>query len=416
MLPEWLQQTTAAWRTHVIQAAFLLMTYLRSFQWLTLAGLVAAGAWGVSREGRGTAQRTAVQPTKSTVLLQSPLIQSGDSDASKVRRVDSTTQEFLAAVASIQAEPDPIARERRIQSVLAKISPTEIEAWVKNAPGQNPTDLSRELLSRLIRRWAEIDPRSAADWVTRMPPGEARQQAIASVAIAWANSSLPEAIDWALKLQDENERQSGALSIAREALRTEPITALELAGQLPDSPERNEVVSQAASQWAATEPENAVEWATQINDESLRNIALSNIATVWAAADPIAAAALAVDSISPGRAQNDAVVSIVQRWVQKDAQATAAWVEQFPEGTLRDHAIEGLAQLWTNRDPEHAGQWVNALPSSAGRDSALVVYVTQIAVKNPDLAAQWAAKIGDVKQRNQALETVAADRIALTAH
>lgn len=91
-------------------------------------------------------------------------------------------------------------------------------------------------------------------------------------------------------------------------------------------------------------------------------------------------------------------------------------MEQFPEGTLRDHAIEGLVQLWTNRDPEQAGQWVNALPSSAGRDSALVVYVTQIAVKNPDLAAQWAAKIGDVKQRNQALETVAADRIALTAH
>ena len=213
-------------------------------------------------------------------------------------------------MASIQAELDPIAREQRIQAVLAKISPTEIEAWVKSAPGQNPTDLSRELQSRLIRRWAEIDPRNAADWVTRMPPGEARQQAIASVAIAWANSSLPEAIDWALKLQDEKERQSGALSIAREALRTEPITALQLAGQLPDSPERNEVVSQAASQWAATEPEDAAEWATQINDESLRNIALSNIATVWAAADPIAAAALAVDSISPGRAQNDAVVSI----------------------------------------------------------------------------------------------------------
>ena len=199
-----------------------------------------------------------------------------------------------------------------------------------------------------IRDWAGTEPRAAADWVSRLPAGPARHDAIKGVAIVWANSDLPSAIQWVRQLPDGEERHSAILSVAYEAARTDPMEALTLAREIPANQSQVDLITHAAAEWAATAPAAAAEWATQIPDVALRESVLVSVATAWGDSDPVAAANLAVNTITEEKQQDDAIVGIVQRWGQQDADAATAWVTPFPEGILRETALENLANLRLN--------------------------------------------------------------------
>ena len=91
--------------------------------------------------------------------------------------------------------------------------------------------------------------------------------------------------------------------------------------------------------------------AGQIADATLRERVTSVIATVWSSNDPVAAAQFAVLLLAPGKPQNDAVIGIVQRWVQKDPKAAEKWVTAFPKGVLRETAVENMIQQWPDEMP-----------------------------------------------------------------
>lgn len=84
------------------------------------------------------------------------------------------------------------------------------------------------------------------------------------------------------------------------------------------------------------------------------HIDLREIAIVWSASAPVDAATWALNELPPGRLLDDTVVSIVQRWAQRDMDGATAWVEQFPEGALRAAAVENLLAQWSPTDPEGA--------------------------------------------------------------
>jgi hypothetical protein len=69
---------------------------------------------------------------------------------------------------------------------------------------------------------------------------------------------------------------------------------------------------------------------------------------------PVDAATWALKELPPGRLLDDTVVSIVQRWAQRDMDGATAWVKQFPEGALRAAAVENLLAQWSPTDPEGA--------------------------------------------------------------
>lgn len=203
----------------------------------------------------------------------------------------------------------------------------------------------RELMVALVRQWAESDAPSAARWAEGLPVGGVRQESLNGVAIVWANQDLDGAIQWATRQPEGDERNEVLRGGAYEAARSEPLLALDIAVELPTSPENNALIQHAAMQWASESPEEAARWAGEMPDEALRERLLSQIATVWSDKDPVAAAALTVSGIAPGRAQDDAVIGIVQRWVQIDPETATAWVESFPEGALHETAVENILKL-----------------------------------------------------------------------
>jgi hypothetical protein len=209
---------------------------------------------------------------------------------------------------------------------------------------QNPTVVGHELLLRFLQRWSENDVHSVADRISKMLPGDERQDAVAALAKTWARQNFAEAAAWVEQLPGSAERQSAQEGMAAETAFTNPLESLKLACTLPSSSTRDDIIARATATWAASAPENAAAWAKQISDETLRQQIISSVAITWGESNPVVARDLAVNSLPSGPVQDRTIVRIVQRWMMTDAPSAAAWVNRFPEGTLRQAALGALEE------------------------------------------------------------------------
>jgi hypothetical protein len=245
-------------------------------------------------------------------------------------------------------------RMKQLQDFVESLPADDVPAVVKELQvmqTQNPTATGRDLLLRLLQSWARSDMRAAADWTAQMPAGSDRQEALVTMAGAWAGQNFEEATAWVGQLPDKTERQTVLQGVSDAAVYVNPVDALKLAGSLDETPARDDTIARAAGVWAIKAPGDAVSWAKQIPDDALREQVISSVATSWGEQDPVAAANLAINSMSPGPLQDRAVAGIVQRWGIVDAAGAAAWVNQFPEGTLRQTATAMLDQIAEHNNP-----------------------------------------------------------------
>jgi hypothetical protein len=361
-------------------------------------------------------QRRSNPPLASETLASASKANATDGNPSVAHRSDDparvTTQltalsnAFLPALEAIEAESDPQRQAAALAKLSEELPLTSVPTALAALAGKTSRAHS-ELRQMLVRRWTKSDAPSAADWIERNISGPARSDALGAVASTWAESDAAGAEQWARRLMDVDERGSALLAIATEMTRDDPLAALSLGVELPPSQGRDEFLSYAAGEWAGHDPKSAIEWGKQIQDAELRAQMLAAIATGFAEENPSAAATLAAQSIPAGRAQDDAVVSIVQRWVQQEPEQAAAWVAAFPEGKLRDTALEAVVKLWADKDITDAGAWVNQLTARDGSDVAIAAYVEKVAVQFPEMAAEWVQEIRDPRLRDERMINLA---------
>lgn len=326
------------------------MKYERAFWAVTGLGLVLT-VWVVWRADRHSSP---VEPVQAAATRQEakpakrPPLALKTETASSVPNVP---QRRPVKVIQTSNKPESALDEDSLQAAADAVPDGEIKARLESLRSGPQTPASQDLQLRLIRRWAGKEPAAAAQWIGRMPEGSMRQDAVGEVAIEWANQNLADAVGWAWQLPDDTERNKGLTAIAYEAARTDPMTSLDVALELPATPARDALVQHAALQWAARSPVAAAVWAGQIKDAALRERVMANVATAWSSSDPVAAAQFAVLLLAPGKTQDDAVIGIVQRWVQKDPEAAAKWVAAFPKGALGETAAENVIQLWPTKRP-----------------------------------------------------------------
>jgi hypothetical protein len=305
----------------------------------------------------------------------------------------------------VEKASDDIQRNDLIEELVAGIPIEKTTEALDFLLTKEGTASNRELQLRLLRRLAEKAPKAAAEYANQKLSGKNRQDVLNNIATVWAESDSTEAIAWARALPDE-DRNLLFVGIAYSMVENEPLKALELARELPATESRDELVSHIAQNWSTKDAAKASEWAQQIPDVQLRERIVKGIAAAWGETDPAAAANLALTALQPGRNQDDAVMGIVQRWVQNKPVDAAEWVVKFPEGNLRQTAMAELVKLWADNDAEEAGDWINTLPPGESRDRALSAYVGKIASEKPDVAAQWAGRIADEGQRFLYLERI----------
>jgi len=259
-----------------------------------------------------------------------------------------------------------------------------------------------------------LPPRRATSQLEPAPrPSTATQPVTSLLPPPTASPTQPEVLNRVAgepihHLPATNERDRALLDSIYEIARTKPVEALTWAMEnAPATTAGDELIAHTAVQWAATDPQAASRWAEKVPDEELRAQLLTGIATAWGESDSLAAAELALRTLPAGRQQDDAVVGIVQRWVQTEPEAAATWVLDFPAGSLRETALENLVKIWADQDLPQATRWLTGLATGASRDQAVAVYVTEIAPSFPAVAWQWAATIGDATLRDHQLAALA---------
>jgi hypothetical protein len=160
-----------------------------------------------------------------------------------------------------------------------------------------------------------------------------------------AASDPEQAVREASALPESSQRNDILLAAAAELVRTDCRAALEIAETLPPSPPRNEVLERAIREWGLTDPAGAIARAKSFSDEPLRERLYAAALVEWSGTDPVAAARLAAIELREGRIQDDAIVSISQRWAQIAPAEAASWIESFPPSDLQDAARNGQARL-----------------------------------------------------------------------
>ena len=236
-----------------------------------------------------------------------------------------------------------------------------------------------ELRKSKVRDWAEADPSAAAAWAAAVKDASARADALEQVAISWANTDLQAAARWISSLPEDKGKETVAVAFAYESARTDPLTALQIAGSIPDSLARDEAITHAVSQWAATDSASALLWARQVTDVQLQQQLFSAISVAASDTTPVTGARMSAALLDPGSPQENAAVSVVQRWAQTSPQAAADWIVQFPEGSGRSAAVDNLVAIWALKDVSAAQSWVESLPEGALRDTAVSAWTHAVA-------------------------------------
>lgn len=272
-------------------------------------------------------------------------------------RRDFAFASLAASMASIQHESDPRAQEELLTTLVSSRALTEIPAALQHLAGDT-NRLALELAARWMRRLAEADPQAAAAFALQLPEGAFRSALMVQAVLAWTESDWNTAAEWARGLSAASDREQMLKVVAEETIRLEPVESLRLATELSPGVERDELIVRASMEWAGQDARAAEQWARQIDDSALRSQVLATIAIAWAEQDAHAAATLAVRDLPPGRIQDDAVVSILNRWVQSDADAATAWLTQFPAGPLKQAALDGVMASWSAHDPARAREWL----------------------------------------------------------
>jgi hypothetical protein len=245
-------------------------------------------------------------------------------------------------ITGYEQESDPSRRSELIAKIIKTI-PEESLGDLLSKLGPN---VDFEFRQTLLRRWTERDPAAAAAWVASLSndaPG--KNESLSLVASVWAGKKLDDAAAWAKGISDPFSRERAVISVGYEAARTFPREALTLAAELMPGDGRDALLAHAAAQWAIESPEDVVNWAGRISEVNIRDRILASAAEAWSDQDPVAAANMVVERLTPGRFQEDAVMGIVQRWMQKEPEAALAWIQRFPEGDLRRTALEAVGKV-----------------------------------------------------------------------
>lgn len=232
-------------------------------------------------------------------------------------------------------------------------------------------------------------------------------QAIAGPLALWAAKDPAAAEAWVLELAGP-ARDSALATLVTEISRPDPAHGLQLADRIVEPTMRVEAQGFALAELAASDPEAVFARLAGNPAESTEQAQLQpalerKVLPALAEADPVRMAQWIADGRTTPEAAETAVVATVQRWCQRDPQATARWVADFQDPRLLRSAMEPLVALWTRQQDDAPAAWIKSLPAGDLRDEACAAYAAALATTGSGEARQWAQEI---QQTELAAETL----------
>ncbi|MEA3209543.1 MAG: hypothetical protein QOE70_2600 [Chthoniobacter sp.] len=361
-------------------------------------------------------QRTA-RPIASTVPATTP-------------RTFQTRADAVATLRELRESKDPRAQAREMHALCAVLDAPGVTALLAALEqGMIDSPFDRSLVSNLIGRWAELDPRAAADYAAGLDRRH-HFSGIYTVMGIWVESDLAAARQWALSARDREAHLYGVNAVAGFIAETDPRAAFaflkelpptedhwfyvssifsrlgkknpalaaELAPEMPTRALRQSAVRETASAWGEKEPGKALAWYLENRsaqaDDWQGEQAVEKLMKKWTLTAPEEAAAFA-GALPPGQSRMTLIGKLGQSWGAVDPEAAAHWLQSLPKSSESYRAFDSLIGSWTASDPARAGSFILSQPADRSRDWLLNTLGSNWAESDPAAALAWAREQSD---------------------
>jgi hypothetical protein len=230
----------------------------------------------------------------------------------------------------VPAVPDSADLLKEIQSALNS-----------DEPGVQAMIFTNQLIALI-----EADPWAAARFAESAEAGAWRTELMRVVAQKWAESDPQEAMKWVASLADPDERDTMLSCMCFQVADRSPGQAIQLLEQQgPNDDRRDIVLGNLAQRWTEQDLPAATAWADNYPPGEVRDALFLHIALAQSQTDPVQAARMVAGQISPGQIQEQAAISVLQKWAELDLAGATAWAEEFPAGDCSNRARDLLARL-----------------------------------------------------------------------
>ena len=221
---------------------------------------------------------------------------------------------------------DPLVRRSALAPVVSEWGlqdPPTVAATI--APIVNQPE-GVDLATALANIWASTDPKAAADWVYKLPPGAGRNEAAATLATVWAASDIQGATAWAKTIGDAETRRQVITHIGTTWGAIEPEDALNWLATLPANETTSAVIG-AYNSWAAVDAVGLNDYVQSQPVTAAMDQPRLSLADVMAATDIQASIDLAL-GISTAQGRDEAVARYFRQWRKTDDPSAQAWLQQ----------------------------------------------------------------------------------------
>ena len=236
-------------------------------------------------------------------------------------------QDPVAALNYTNGLPDGAAKRQQVQAALnvwGKDDPQAALAWIQQSSmGQS---MQNTAIQNLLGPMSLVDLPGTLNYLSQMPAGTQRDQAIAAVAKQGGGDPAG-VLQWvhSLPYSDSNRILMG--TIVNNWANGDPAAATAYVESVPtDDPTFGRMIAALAMNQFTADPASSVAWAQALPADHGRDSAIKAIAVHMAVNNPDQAWALTMQQ--PESPQMDsAMVSVVTQWVKKNPDAAAAAVQ-----------------------------------------------------------------------------------------
>ncbi len=276
------------------------------------------------------------------------------------------------------ATTDPASAALALRQLLgSKIS--------SETPDQD-TSHWNDLVAQVAAQWATTDVNSAVYWVQSLPTGPAKAQAMVQVsyrwtqenpqaaaayaaqqndpsllkAVAgkWAESDPKTAANWALTLPGDGPRDAALSTLGTTWAQNDPVAAASFAASLPPGSTQSQVVGAVISTWASTQPNETAQWVDGFPEGATREHAVDQLINVWASNSPEDAAQW-LKNLPDTPSRDVAIKSYVGVVDGETPNLAFQWAQTISDPTLRDQQLHTVVGFWAKSDPTAAQSQIN---------------------------------------------------------
>jgi hypothetical protein len=321
-------------------------------------------------------------------------------------------QDFAIAKAFIDAEADPVARREILSQLYVNNfawnrSDAEIESMLEWVGAVATGSLHDQKVSEVLGAMAESDSGRAVDFMLQMPPGNARMNALGTIARIMAGRDPVAALAFAQSLEYEDERRRALTNIGNLLPRHGVATGSALIAGSEDPLVQQQLAGRMVSEWVKYDRAAALAFVEDLSDAQARHTAVGSILNHWIQSEPAEAMDYMVTALPQDRLGPNLSAAFSQ-WASQDPAQAVAWLDRLPAGIGAQQAniYNRVAQAYVQHDPMAASEWIAGLDAGPARDATVKTLVSHISKTDAEAGFIWAATVSDANDRRNSLNQV----------